>query len=267
MQANVLFLRLRDAGGQPAGPAGQGRRQLVTAAEAAAQVWDEGARVVLDAPEGLAIVGFGDPALALQAARQAAATGAGTLGIGLHHGSIEASQGADGVRVQGEGLAAAAAAAAGAAPGAIATSPAFDAVHAAARSQLRRRYLLGAGVIGGILALGVAGRLVRAAIEAARQPAVLLLDIRPSGEIYVDGELKGTAPPLTRLAIAPGPHSIEIRSGRFKPVKMDVNLQPGEELHLKHVFASSGTGTGGGRGRRPGPGPVERLQERLRSLF
>ena len=263
MQANVLFLRLRDADGPSPESQGQGRQQLVAAAEAAVAVWDEDARVVLEAPDGLAIVGRGDPQLAMKAAQQATAAGAQTLGIGLHHGSVEATQGGDGVRVQGEGLAGAAGAAAGAAPGAIAASPAFRKALAMARSRVQRRRLVGAGAIAGILALGGGVRLVRQGIEAARRPAVLVLDIRPAGEIYVDGELKGTAPPLTRLTLAPGEHSIEIRYGRSKPLKMDVNLQPGEELQLKHVFGS-GAG-GGGRGRRPGP--VERMQERLRSLF
>jgi hypothetical protein len=103
-------------------------------------------------------------------------------------------------------------------------------------AQRRRRRLLGGLGLVGILGLGVAARLVRQHLEEARRPAVLVLDIRPSGDVFVDGELKGTAPPLTRLALAPGPHSIEIRSGRARPLKTDVNLQPGEELQLTHTF-------------------------------
>jgi hypothetical protein len=39
------------------------------------------------------------------------------------------------------------------------------------------------------------------------------------------------------VSVPPGPHTIEVRNGRFKPVKMDVELSPGEELQVKHVFA------------------------------
>jgi len=36
--------------------------------------------------------------------------------------------------------------------------------------------------------------------------------------------------------IPPGAHSIEVLNGCFKPLRMEVQLQPGEEMELKHVF-------------------------------
>ena len=40
------------------------------------------------------------------------------------------------------------------------------------------------------------------------------------------------------LKLPPGPHSIEVRSGRFQPLRLEVQLQPGEEMQLRHVFAA-----------------------------
>jgi hypothetical protein len=67
---------------------------------------------------------------------------------------------------------------------------------------------------------------------------VLYLDIKPAGELFVDGEAKGSTPPLVRLSLPPGPHTIEVRSGRARPLQTQVTLQPGEEMQLKHVFVA-----------------------------
>ena len=89
-----------------------------------------------------------------------------------------------------------------------------------------------------MLGAGYAGRTVRLEMEAAQRPAIIAIDVHPVGEIYVDGELKGVAPPLARLSLPAGPHSIELRSGRMKPVVMEVQLKPGEEMELKHTFVA-----------------------------
>ena len=40
----------------------------------------------------------------------------------------------------------------------------------------------------------------------------------------------------TRLP--PGAHTIEVRSGRLPPLRLDVRLEPGEQMQLKHEFAT-----------------------------
>ena len=60
------------------------------------------------------------------------------------------------------------------------------------------------------------------------------------------------APPLVRLSVPPGPHIIEVRNGRFKPLSMQVHLQPGEEMHLKHVFAAPPAPARRARPKEPG---------------
>ena len=62
------------------------------------------------------------------------------------------------------------------------------------------------------------------------------LDIKPNGEVYVDGQHHGTTPPLVELSLQPGAHAIEVRHGKAQPVRLEVLLQPGEQMQLQHVF-------------------------------
>jgi hypothetical protein len=54
--------------------------------------------------------------------------------------------------------------------------------------------------------------------------------------VLVDGDAKGTAPPLVRLSVPPGTHIIEVRNGKLPSMITEVQLQPGEQMELKHVF-------------------------------
>jgi hypothetical protein len=272
LPASVLFLRLRAFHEQPVAEQARRRDALLEAARKALAPWRDDQRVVLEAADGLAIVGRGDPALALEAARQAAdACKNADVAIGLHYGPVKAEADAvAGARLAGEGLETAAAVAAFADKHpllaslpfrealaarwprrALALRPAGDFVDerlrsqtlyafepAAARRRATWRVLLGMAGVLLVLGAGYAGRTVRLEMEAAARPAIITIDIHPVGEIFIDGELKGLAPPLARLAIPAGPHSIEIRSGRLKPVTMEVQLKPGEELELKHTFVA-----------------------------
>lgn len=268
----MLFLRLRDLGAQPAPEQARRRERLQASARAAAEAWPVPDRIVLEASSGLAIVGRGDPCLALEAARKATAGAPDpALGVALHHGPI-ATLGSETThaRVGGEGLETAAAIAGLATGGSVLASlpfreaistawpPAAQAFRAAgefvdaqqqshrlyawdaatARSLAQRRRVLGLAGVGVLLAAGAGVRLLREELDAARRPAVIVLDIRPSGTVYIDGESKGTTPPMTRIAIPPGAHVIEIRNPRFKPLQMQVHLNPGEEMQLRHVFAA-----------------------------
>lgn len=269
----MLFLRLRDLGAQPAPEQTRRRERLQVSARAAAAAWPADARIVLEAPDGLAIVGRGDPCRALEAARKATAGSPDpALGIALHHGSVTTlGTRADGLRVAGEGLETASAIAALATGGSVLASLPFrEAIGAAwppavqafrpagefvdsqqqshrlytweastANMLAQRRRVLGLAGVGVLLAAGAGVRLLREEMEAARRPAVIVLDIRPAGDVYIDGVSKGTTPPLTRIAIPAGEHLIEIRNARFKPLQMQVHLHPGEEMQLRHVFAST----------------------------
>jgi hypothetical protein len=261
--ASVLFLRMRSSAQEGGGG------DLLAAARAAADGWDPQRRVVLEAPQGFAIIGDVPALKALQAAQRARnVLPQDALGVGLHHGDVYTEPGHDGLRVSGEGLDTAEAVAAFPVPHPILATQAFrdvlaaqapraaenlrsggemvdaqlnsHALHvfdpAAATGRRLRRNLLAVGGIALVLGAGWAGRVIRLRQEAARRPAVIHLDIKPHGEVYVDGQHLGTTPPLVELSLAPGPHAIEVRHGKAQPVRLEVQLQPGEQMQLQHVF-------------------------------
>jgi class 3 adenylate cyclase len=277
--ASVVFLKIPDYAALTVTRQAALHEQLLSVVTAAVRAWATEDRVVLDAPDGLAIVGLASPERALEAAELARdATGDAALNIGLHHGPVRAVLESSGAtRVVGDGVDAAAAIAGFAAQRQILVSSAFrdalsvqspqkaqalmpagtftdDRLRAhelfrfdpqVSRVRSRRFAMIGGAAVAGILGLGYATRLTLQAIEAARKPAVVRLEIKPWGLVAVDGEVRGTSPPLDRLSISPGAHTIEIRNPRFKTWTLEVELKPGEEMQLKHVFV-------GAPARKPG---------------
>ena len=283
--ASVLFLRMRGWGEGLPSEQTRRREQLAATLKAALGAWAEDRRVVLEAPDGLAVVGEDDPSAALQAARLAAQhTKDPAVGIALHHGPVRATGEARGqARIQGEGVDTAASLAAFDTGHPVVTSQSFrealavrspkqaEALEPAgemlderlrlhslfvfdpgpARQRAVRRSVLGVFGLALLLGVGVAGREARERYEEAHRPGVIVLDVKPSGEVFVDGEARGTAPPLVRISLPPGPHTIEVRNGRFPPLKTEVQLQPGEVMELKHVFSAPPV-----RKARPAPRPM-----------
>lgn len=298
--ASVLSLRMRGPG-VDAGLHADRREQLVAAARKALAAWSEDRRVVLEAPDGLAFVGDVPPSVALQAASLLARDGGETsIGIGLHHGAVQVVEEGGSARIRGEGLDTASALAGVTATHPIVASQSFrDRVAAwaprevedlrpagemideqlrkhpifvfdagAARGRSLRRNVLAASGIVLLVGAGFAGRVARQRHEAARRPAVIHLDIKPAGEVYIDGKLHGTTPPILDLSLPPGPHSIEVRSGRFPPLHLDVQLQPGEELQLKHSFAAPVAPQRRARPKEKEPGSlVDQLKERWKKIW
>jgi hypothetical protein len=67
-------------------------------------------------------------------------------------------------------------------------------------------------------------------------PGAVTFDIKPEGEVYIDGTLKGMSPPLKRIQLPAGKHVVEVRSGALKPLVVDLAIGPGEEFSVQHVF-------------------------------
>lgn len=252
--SSVLFLRWD---GEPAS-APVIDDQLVARLKDALARWDAARRLVLEAPQGLVIAGHVAPSVAWDTARRLARSeGLPPLRTGLHHGVLRvAPDRSVQARVSGEALHAAAAAADAAGDDRIGISPAFAAALAAQKRGARRNALAGLGVLA-VLGSGFAGREALEQYEAARRPAVIQLHIRPWGDVYVDGEPKGRTPPLVRLSLPPGPHVVEVRNGRFKPLRMEVTLQAAEELEVRHVFATPPVPP---RRKQQPPGLIDRLK-------
>jgi len=83
-------------------------------------------------------------------------------------------------------------------------------------------------------------RETRAATAPIAAPATgqLLIAISPWGEIEVDGAPAGTSPPLNRLSLPEGSHTITVRNADFPPYTTTVRITADQPLTLKHRFGS-----------------------------
>jgi hypothetical protein len=80
-------------------------------------------------------------------------------------------------------------------------------------------------------------RSATAAPAAAAAPlGVVRLAVSPWGEVEVDGKPAGTAPPLTELNLAQGPHQIVIRNADLPPHVATLDVIAGQSVSLKHKF-------------------------------
>ncbi len=245
VHANVAFLRIAQFDTRPVAEQAQLKEKLEARTKAATAGIPEADRIVLDADDGLAVVMFGDPAKALQVA-QALRSGDGSLPVQA-------------------GAAAAAARFASAERLLVTQDFAKSLKHRhpdraaelaevgdftdtrvrlhsfytpdLKKGKVHRRRLLayGVGGVAAILLLGVAGREARRILTPVL-PAVIRLQVRPRGDIYVDGLLKGRTPPLLEIEIPAGPHVIQIRNPGFPMLETNIDLQPGEKTTLAHTF-------------------------------
>jgi len=271
VQAIVAFARL--AGLEALGVSEQARAK--EALEARARTAIAGLplaeRVVLDADDGLAVVLFTSPVRALGVAEKLRRGEGFDIQVGLNLGPLALSTRGPEARVFGDGVSAAAAAARFATPDRLfltvafaraleATAPerAADLEHAGEYTDTRvrlhafytpvaalgvarrrRRAMFTAGIV---LAIVLSGALVRQVRVNFFQtaPATVRFDVKPRGEVWIDGVLKGRIPPLTEVGLTPGLHRIQVRSAGFPPMQTEVDLEPGESITLTHVFGGSG---------------------------
>lgn len=226
--------------------------------------------IVLDAPDGQALVVLDNPGAALQvAARALSASGAQPFRIGLNHGPVRrASAQGQVAALIGDGLLAASQAAGFAPPGRLFVTQAFREAlaliapqraqglvaagmftdtlvrsHAmfvyepqAARRRRRNLILIGALGVAAILAAGYGARLWRLEQIRLAQPAIVLLDIKPYGDITVDGVVRGRSPPMTQVELKAGRHSIEARFASQPVLARELDLQPGQTVTITHQF-------------------------------
>jgi len=269
--ASVIVLTLRNFARSPVPERARMKAQLEALVANAIKPLRTAERIVLDAPEGAAIVVLDDPEKALQLAERAEAEAADlSLTIGVNHGPLKVVADARrGTGLIGDGVAAALTLASAADPGRFVASRAFhealESVAPARAAELdpagvltdrrlrtyelftrnrqaanvrrRRLYGFGALVAAALVGLGIAAR-VEIRREIPPRPAYIEFQITPRGEIVVDGVVKGTSPPLTRLELSAGAHRIEVRHRAFPPLVAEVNLGPDEQMTLSHSFAS-----------------------------
>jgi serine/threonine-protein kinase len=83
-------------------------------------------------------------------------------------------------------------------------------------------------------------RRVRSVVATSSAPAsgdgFVSLAVSPWGEVVVNGATRGVSPPLTRLTLPPGMHSVEIRNGAAPPLQARIEVKPGQTIALQHRF-------------------------------
>ena len=268
--AHASVVHLRVAGFALSGAAERAgiKKDLEGAVSAALAGIDEADRIVLDAPEGMALVFLAGAPAALGFVHRFMSREAKQLpAIGLSHGPVRCVEDATtGPSFVGGALSEAMIAARFATAGSgLATrsfrdalarvaphdarylSPAgtmtddrdraFELFHAERElmgTRRRRFFTVAASLAVGMLVVGGAGRAFR-----MRRPGVVELDITPGGELFVNGVSRGQTPPLKMLQLPPGKYELEVRNARYKPLTVDLELQPGERINVSHAFGSA----------------------------
>jgi serine/threonine-protein kinase len=65
---------------------------------------------------------------------------------------------------------------------------------------------------------------------------VVALAVAPWGTVYVNGDARGTTPPLTQLTLPAGRYTIEIRNGERTPFVAQLDVTPERPQQIRHQF-------------------------------
>jgi len=277
-QAHVAFLRIPGFQGRSVAEQASLKDRLEGRVRAAIEPVESGERLVLDAEDGVALILFGDATRALRIAQSLRGEEA-FLQVGLNYGPIARTDVSANAAVFGDGIAAAVAAAHFATPERILATEEFrrrlelaapevaaDLVSAGdfTDSRLRqhslytpdprrgatrrRRYVV--RLLAGVAAILVLGIAVRAGhrLFFPPKPAVIVLAVKPRGEVFIDGISQGRTPPLARIPLEAGRHTIVIRNPGSPAFQTSLDLHPGEETTITHTFVT----------RRPPAAPADK---------
>jgi hypothetical protein len=78
-------------------------------------------------------------------------------------------------------------------------------------------------------------RAPKVAAQASKNGTVVFA-VSPWGEVFVNGSLQGTTPPLAQLTLPAGRHTIELRNGQRQPYVAQVEVAPDRPLRISHLF-------------------------------
>lgn len=272
--ASVVVLRVAEFTRKPVAEQVKLKERLDALVTFAIRPVPTASRIVLDAPEGVAVVLLDGPGAALELAKRSQFAAEGLrLCIGVNHGSVMSAVDTHrGPGLFGDGLAAGVSLSNASKPGRFVASRSFrEALKASdprrvrelgpagtyTDAQLREHELFaldwrpafarrlrlivyGSLAIATIIGSGFGLRLVRFAYEPPPppRPALVLLQIAPRGDVYVDGVWQGASPPLNQFEVDPGPHIIEVRNKPSPPLRLEVSLGSGESMMITHTFAA-----------------------------
>ena len=75
-----------------------------------------------------------------------------------------------------------------------------------------------------------------APMSAVLAEGIVQLAVSPWGQVEVDGKPMGTSPPLTRLTLASGSHTITVRNTDFPAYTQTVTVDGESPVTLRHRF-------------------------------
>lgn len=67
-------------------------------------------------------------------------------------------------------------------------------------------------------------------------PVTVRLDIRPWGEVWINGVARGISPPVKDLKLIPGKYQVVVRNADLPPMRMTLEVKPGKPAVISHTF-------------------------------
>jgi len=62
------------------------------------------------------------------------------------------------------------------------------------------------------------------------------VDVRPWGEVFIDGVSRGVSPPLRSLSLPPGSYDVRIQNGDLPPAQSRLTVDAGRTAAIRHTF-------------------------------
>jgi hypothetical protein len=75
-----------------------------------------------------------------------------------------------------------------------------------------------------------------ASSTAGAASGTVIFRIQPWGEILIDNKPTGVSPPLDQLALAPGPHQVEVRHGVDPAWIVQIDVEAAAPVTVTHRF-------------------------------
>ncbi len=269
--ASVIFARITEFARRPVAEQARLRAQLEAALAVVLIDIAARTRVILDAPDGIAIAVLDAPGTALDIAeRWRSVYSAGVpVAIAVNHGAVRMAADDSGQQgMIGDAVGTAAALAHFAGPSRLFVSRSFR--DALADSQparavclrpagvftdanvrthelfapdpgaiFRRRKVIAVAGAAAIFVVAIGIFVLRDAIHQqfrGDEAAVLAFEINPEGDVIVDRIARGKSPPLKELVLNPGSHNIEVRRKNYPPFRSYVELEPGRRTTIEIAF-------------------------------
>lgn len=67
-------------------------------------------------------------------------------------------------------------------------------------------------------------------------PVLVRLDIRPWGEVWINGVARGISPPVKELRLIPGRYQVVLRNADLPPYRATLEVKAGKPAVISHVF-------------------------------